>query len=57
MAAKKAKKAQRFIVACCKPCQRIFEMTGTARQLRHERALKCPTCKQGLSIVMEGERV
>jgi predicted SprT family Zn-dependent metalloprotease len=57
MAAKKAKKAQRFTIACCRACQRTFEMTGTARQLRQERALRCPHCQGELTIIMEGERL
>jgi uncharacterized paraquat-inducible protein A len=57
MVNKKAKPRQRATIACCRPCGRTFEMTGTARQLRQEGALKCPRCKASLSVVMEVERL
>jgi hypothetical protein len=57
MATKKGKKAQRFTIACCRPCQRTFEMTGTPAQLRRESSLKCRHCKRALDLVMEGERL
>jgi hypothetical protein len=51
------KKPQRETIACCRPCQRTYEMRGTAAQLKRERALRCPRCKQALEVVMEVERV
>jgi hypothetical protein len=57
MATKKAQKPQRETIACCRACQRTHIMTGTAAQLKRERALRCPRCKQPLAVVMEVERV
>jgi hypothetical protein len=57
MVNKKAKSRQRETIACCRPCQRTHIMRGTVAQLKREGALKCPTCKKMLSIVMEVERL
>jgi hypothetical protein len=51
------KPPQRETIVCCRPCGRTHIMTGTAAQLRRERALRCPRCKQPLEVVMEAERV
>jgi hypothetical protein len=57
MATPKRPKPQRETIACCRPCQRTHIMRGTAAQLRRERALRCPRCKQPLEVVIEAERV
>jgi hypothetical protein len=57
MATKKIQPPQRETIACCRSCQLTHIMTGTAAQLRRERALRCPRCKQPLEVTMEVERV
>jgi hypothetical protein len=57
MATKKAQQPQRETIACCRACQRTHIMTGSAAQLRRERALRCPRCKQPLEVVMEAEHL
>ena len=57
MATKKAKSRQIETIARCRPCGRTHTMTGTAAQLKRERALRCPRCKHALEVVMEIERV
>ncbi len=57
MATKKTQKPRRETIACCRPCGRTHIMTGTAAQLRRERALRCPRCKRPLEVVIEAERV
>jgi hypothetical protein len=57
MATKKAQKPRRETIACCRPCGRTHILTGTAAQLKRERALRCPRCRQALEVVMEVERL
>jgi len=57
MAVKKAKQGQRETIACCRACQRTHIMRGSKAQLTREGALRCPTCKQRLDVVMEVERL
>jgi hypothetical protein len=50
------KKPQRETIACCRACGRTHIMTGSPGQLKREGALRCPTCRKPLEVVMEVER-
>jgi hypothetical protein len=55
MAKQQVKKPQRATIAACASCRRTHLLTGTPGQLKREGALKCPRCKQPLTVTMEVE--